>query len=123
MEFDTIIYQILAIDLSRSPPEPCLIIARGSSSHFVDTLELFNVYEMEVAQLPRPKTYLLDDLKDWMGSEEVISTNKIDGVSCSLVYAAGILQLAKTRGDGSFGEDITQKSRWVEGIPRVSVRS
>jgi len=57
----TIIYQILAIDLSRSPPEPCLIIARGSSSHFVDTLELFNVYEMEVAQLPRPKTYLLDE--------------------------------------------------------------
>lgn len=71
----------------------------------------------EKKMLSLGKTYLLDDLKEWMGSEEVISTNKIDGVSCSLVYTEGILQLAKTRGDGSFGEDITLKSRWVEGVP------
>lgn len=64
------------------------------------------------------KVYLIDDLYSWIGTHEVISTLKIDGVSCSLLYREGALALAKTRGDGLFGEDVTSCARWVEDIPK-----
>ncbi len=65
------------------------------------------------------KCYELADLTSWMGSEETLSTFKVDGVSCSLLYQNGKLTLAKTRGDGSFGENITAKVLWMGTIPHA----
>jgi len=62
------------------------------------------------------KVYDIDELMSWIEGREVISTYKIDGVSCSLIYKDGNLSLAKTRGDGSFGEDITIKANWIKDI-------
>ncbi len=62
------------------------------------------------------KVYDIDELLSWIEGREVISTYKIDGVSCSLIYKDGNLSLAKTRGDGSFGEDITIKANWIKDI-------
>lgn len=56
------------------------------------------------------KTYKFEDLMNWVGEYEVVSTYKIDGVSCSLIFEDGSLILAKTRGDGSVGENITDKA-------------
>ncbi len=42
---------------------------------------------------------------------------KIDGVSLSLIYEKGHLALAATRGDGTFGDDITENIRRVRDIP------
>lgn len=64
------------------------------------------------------KTYVLDDLVSWMGKEDVLSTYKLDGISCSLIYQDGELSLAKTRGDGSFGENITKKVMWISNVPK-----
>ncbi|MCR9203505.1 MAG: NAD-dependent DNA ligase LigA [Halobacteriovoraceae bacterium] len=63
------------------------------------------------------KTYKLDDLLSWKAEYEIVSTYKIDGVSCSLVYENGSLSIGKTRGDGSQGEDITDKALWMKSIP------
>ncbi len=63
------------------------------------------------------KTYVEDDLFSWVEKRPVVSTYKIDGMSCSLLYREGDFVLAKTRGDGSYGEDITLKARWIESIP------
>lgn len=65
------------------------------------------------------KTYDLDDLKKWIGDKEVISMFKLDGVSCSLIYKDGELALAKTRGDGTQGEDITEKIEWMTSVPKT----
>lgn len=64
------------------------------------------------------KTYSIEELKKWMKDIESVSMFKLDGVSCSLVYEDGRLSLAKTRGDGSQGEVITEKVIWVQNIPR-----
>ena len=64
------------------------------------------------------KTYKEEELKKWVGKNEVVSTLKIDGVSCSIVYKNGELLLAKTRGDGTYGENITSKILWMETVPK-----
>ncbi len=64
------------------------------------------------------KTYDIKELLSWKQDHSIVSAFKIDGVSCSLVYDKGVLVLAKTRGDGEFGEDITNKIRWVQSIPK-----
>ncbi|MAZ49310.1 MAG: hypothetical protein CME65_12175 [Halobacteriovoraceae bacterium] len=63
------------------------------------------------------KTYKIDELLKWKGSEEILSTFKIDGSSCSLVFEKGEMKLAKTRGDGKFGENITNKVMLIEHVP------
>lgn len=68
------------------------------------------------------KTYDKDDLLKWMGHESVLSVYKIDGSSCSLIYKDGHLQMAKTRGDGQFGENITKKAMYIPDIPKAIPR-
>lgn len=63
------------------------------------------------------KTYSTDELITWAKKYEVLGIYKVDGVSCSLIYEDGKLVLGKTRGDGTFGENITQKVSWMKGVP------
>ncbi|MBL6988961.1 MAG: NAD-dependent DNA ligase LigA [Bacteriovoracaceae bacterium] len=64
------------------------------------------------------KTYDLKELKRWIADHQVVSMLKIDGMSCSLIYKDGLLELAKTRGDGVLGEDITPKVLWMDSVPK-----
>jgi DNA ligase (NAD+) len=44
---------------------------------------------------------------------------KIDGLAINLLYEAGRLVRATTRGDGRTGEDVTLNVRTIEGVPHV----
>jgi len=59
------------------------------------------------------KTYALEDLRTWAEGRPVVGTWKIDGVSLSLLYEKGRLLQAKTRGDGQWGENATEKAIWI----------
>lgn len=63
------------------------------------------------------KVYELGELERWREDQDVLITHKIDGVSCSLIYKEGKLSLGKTRGDGVYGENITEKIKWITSIP------
>lgn len=65
------------------------------------------------------KTYDMSELQKWCSVDEVMATFKVDGSSCSLIYSNGELELAKTRGDGNFGENITAKIKFVNGVPLI----
>ncbi len=75
--------------------------------------------EHRTPMLSLDKTYNLDDLRHWAGDRPVMGTLKIDGNSLSLVYEGGRLVLAKTRGNGRVGEDVTEKAVWISDIPRT----
>ncbi|WOJ96034.1 NAD-dependent DNA ligase LigA [Congregibacter brevis] len=48
---------------------------------------------------------------------ELVAEPKLDGIAVSLIYREGILVRAATRGDGSFGEDITLNVRTIGSVP------
>lgn len=80
--------------------------------------ETTNKVEHQKKMLSLDKTYDETDLTKWIGKEDVVSIFKIDGSSCSLIYENGHLVMAKTRGDGTFGENITKKAVFIPNIPK-----
>ena len=60
------------------------------------------------------------DVQKRLGTDESVAyviEPKIDGSAISLVYEAGVLVRAATRGDGFRGEDVTANVRAIEAVP------
>jgi DNA ligase (NAD+) len=74
--------------------------------------------EHQSKMLSLEKTYVIEKLLSWKGEQDILSTMKIDGSSCSLLYKNGSLIQGKTRGDGKFGENISSKVFCIENIPK-----
>jgi DNA ligase (NAD+) len=51
--------------------------------------------------------------------EELLVTEKLDGISVSVTYVGGKLQQAVTRGDGEVGEAITANVARMRGVPKT----
>lgn len=71
-------------------------------------------------------SYSLDDLRDFNErclkladgrNVEYVAELKIDGLSVSLHYENGVLQVGATRGDGQTGDDVTNNVRTIKTIP------
>jgi DNA ligase (NAD+) len=87
--------------------------AFGQIQHRVPMLSLDNTYSKEeVANFYKRITRLLPDEKI-----PVVIEPKVDGVAVSVVYENGKLKYAVTRGDGVFGDDITQNIKTVKSVP------
>lgn len=111
------------IELEKQHPENIL---PNSPTHRVGglVLEGFEKYQHE---------YPLYSLQDAFSKEELIAFDKrvkaefptaaymaelkIDGLSVSLTYVNGVLQVGATRGDGNIGENITENLKRVHDIP------
>lgn len=81
-------------------------------------IETLDKVEHQKKMLSLEKTYDDKDLQKWVSNHEVLSIFKIDGSSCSLIYENGHLVLAKTRGDGVYGENVTKKVIFIPDIPK-----
>ncbi len=104
-------YDDLEEQLRKVKPESYVLNMVGSSPRGS------NKVKHETKMLSLNKTYKVEELLSWKGEHKIVSTFKIDGVSCSLVYERGRLTIGKTRGDGQVGENITDKCMWIRNIP------
>ena len=82
--------------------------------HLKPMLSLDNVFGEEDLQAFEQR--LQDRLKDKSPIDYVLEP-KLDGIAVSLLYQAGKLTRAATRGDGETGEDITQNVRTIGSVP------
>jgi len=70
--------------------------------------------EHRVPMLSLEKYKDAESVLKWMGEDLCIVTFKYDGSSASLIYRNGCLSVAKTRGNGLFGENITEQMQFVQ---------
>ncbi|MFA7255383.1 MAG: NAD-dependent DNA ligase LigA [Candidatus Omnitrophota bacterium] len=89
-------------------------------------LKSFKTIEHKVPMLSLDNTYSRKELEEFdtrvkkgLGGEpfSYFVEEKVDGVSIALVYEEGILKLGATRGDGRYGDDITENIKTLGSIP------
>ena len=65
------------------------------------------------------KTYSKEELLEFLKKHPCVAIDKIDGMALCLEYdSTGHLELASTRGDGKFGENVTEHIYHVNSIPK-----
>ena len=88
-------------------------------------IEGFETIEHRIPMLSMDNTYSYQELEDFnkrvikiLGYKtEYFVEEKIDGVSISLLYEKGLLRRAVTRGDGRYGDNVTENIKTIRSIP------
>lgn len=121
-EFDVLMKQLEALeaasDASIPPDSPTQRVGGGAVlgtriPHRNPMLSLNNSYdEQELKEFGERVRRLLED-----EPTEYITELKIDGLGVSLIYENGVFTRGLTRGDGEYGEDITDNLRTIRSVP------
>lgn len=120
-EYD-VLYREL-VDLEKAHPE---WILPNSPTQEVGglILEGFEKYQHQVPLYSLQDAFSREELDDFdrrvkseFPNASYMAELKIDGLSISLVYVDGVLQVGATRGDGSVGENITENVKRIKDIP------
>ncbi len=122
-EFDLLMKKLIALEEKypqlKTPDSPSQRVggevADGFPSirHSIPMMSLDNVYNFgELREFERR-------LKRLLGVNELVYVTevKFDGLSLSIIYENGILQVGATRGDGINGEVVTSNVRTIRSIP------
>lgn len=89
-------------------------------------LKEFKTVAHSVPMLSMDNTYSYDELREFdqrvkrglnRSDVDYFVEEKIDGVSISLTYKNGVFNLGATRGDGRFGDDVTENLKTIRDIP------
>ncbi|MEE3294591.1 MAG: NAD-dependent DNA ligase LigA, partial [Pseudomonadota bacterium] len=93
-------------------------------------LEKFNKVEHSIPMLSIQNAKDLNEVQSWIDSLsnflmldqdqhiEFVAEPKIDGLSATIIYEEGRMILGATRGDGSYGEDVTENLKTIVDIPK-----
>lgn len=122
-EYDLLIRQLVDLEEQfpelKEPDSPTLRVggkpAEGFTSvaHLAPMLSLGNAFnDQDLRDFDRR-------VRNGVNGESVnyVVELKIDGLAISLIYEQGVLVRGATRGDGEFGEDITQNLKTIKSIP------
>lgn len=121
-EFDGLMKQLevleAASDAPIPPDSPTQRVGGGAVlgtriPHRNPMLSLNNCYdEQELNEFGERVRRLLED-----EPTEYVTELKIDGLGVSLIYENGVFTRGLTRGDGEYGEDITDNLRTIRSVP------
>lgn len=122
-EFDRLLREL--VDLENAFPE---YKTPDSPSQRVGgaPLKEFKTVRHEIPMLSLDNTYSHEELREFdervrkglnRNQVDYFVEEKIDGVSISLTYQNGFFVLGATRGDGKYGDDVTENLKTIRDIP------
>ncbi len=121
-EFDALMKQLEALEAASDAPippdSPTQRVGGGAVlgtriPHRNPMLSLNNSYdEQDLREFGARVRRLLED-----APVEYVTELKIDGLGVSLIYEDGVFTQGLTRGDGEYGEDITDNLRTIRSVP------
>lgn len=91
------------------------VSALETIAHRLPMLSLSNVFSEEELH-----AFIRRVGEQWLGDPNNIlfaCEPKLDGLAVNLTYVSGVLTQAATRGDGAFGEDITNNIKTIPSVP------
>ncbi len=121
-EFDKLLERLNQLEAEN----PELITPDSPTQRVGGKAEGWTSFKHIVPLMSLDNSYSLDDLRDFNErcqkladgrNIEYVAELKIDGLSVSLHYENGILQVGATRGDGQTGDDVTNNVRTIKTIP------
>jgi DNA ligase (NAD+) len=121
-EFDKLLERLKQLEAEH----PQLITADSPTQRVGGKAESFSQFTHKVPLMSLDNSYNLDDLRDFDerctkladGRKlEYVAELKIDGLSVSLHYENGVLQVGATRGDGQNGDNVTNNVKTIRTIP------
>ncbi|MDE0323606.1 MAG: NAD-dependent DNA ligase LigA [Candidatus Poribacteria bacterium] len=121
-DFDALMQQLEALEAVSEAPippdSPTQRVGGGAVlgarlQHRNPMLSLNNNYdEQELREFAERVQRLLED-----APVEYVTEMKIDGLGVSLTYENGVFTQGLTRGDGEYGEDVTDNLRTIRSVP------
>jgi DNA ligase (NAD+) len=121
-EFDQLLEKLKKLEAEN----PELITPDSPTQRVGGKAEGFTSFRHTVPLMSLDNSYSLDDLRAFDERcrkladgryFDYVAELKIDGLSVSLHYINGILQVGATRGDGVTGDDVTNNVRTIKTIP------
>jgi DNA ligase (NAD+) len=123
-EYDCLFDELL--DLEKKYPQ--LAVLNSPTKRIGSDLDnSFSEQKHKIPVLSLDKEYTTEGLKKWIdkirlnaGSDiSFVVEEKIDGVSIVLYYKKGLLDIALTRGNGIFGNDVTNNIKTINQVPLI----
>ena len=122
-EFDELMNELILLE-NRYPK----LASKWSPTKRVggELLDRFETVKHNYPMLSLSNTYSKSELEDFDHRvKKKIGANKInytcelkyDGVAITLIYIDGLFEKALTRGDGVFGDDVTENIKTIKSIP------
>ncbi len=120
-EYDKLFAELKELEDSnpelKTPDSPTQRVG-GISSSFAEIKHKYRLYSLD-------NTYSYNELEKWYEritktcgeNIELVCELKIDGLAIALRYENGIFINGATRGDGIYGEEITQNLKTIKSIP------
>lgn len=122
-EFDHLIKRLEQLEKEHpewiTPDSPTQRVGQDRSADFAKVAHQYPMLSLS-------NTYSYQEVDEWyqrvlssLGQEavDIVAELKFDGLSISLIYEEGLFVQAITRGDGSYGDDVTTNVRTIRSIP------
>ena len=105
-------YDILEEELRKLDPKNPVLSMVGSDFFSGEKIK------HDKKMLSLNKKYDINELIDWVEDQKLLGMFKVDGSASSIMYEKGKLKLAKTRGNGEYGENITAGVLYIPSIKK-----
>lgn len=123
-EYDRLLSELVALERDHpdlvTPDSPSQRVGGSAVGGFTEVRHAIPMLSLDNAFLREDVESFDRRIRERLARQtevEYSAEPKLDGVAISIVYSAGVLERAATRGDGAIGEDVTHNVRTILSVP------